>query len=218
MDDNKFNKIMEDYVSSTSNRMETDLKKLPEKPQKNKILFNRIALTSGIAVIVLLLIILPIHFLNTEQEQPTDEIRYYDNNSITLQTVENNSKLEDFGIKEYLVPRIIVDPSVSIYCLADEPSVYLGAKIQYIVFDYDFEIITIDIIQKQYKLQKFDFFEDFTDNTDWNGTSIKHSVSYNDIKETYNTQIYFSIDQYDYFIEVETYDQLEPSIILDYIY
>lgn len=218
MDDNRFNKIMEDYVSSTSNEMDIDLKKLPERPKKNKNLFYKIVLSSSVAVVALLLIILPIYFLNTEQEQPIDETRYYDSNSVDLQAVEDIAQLGDFGIKEYIESQISVQPSVYVYTLTEEQSKVLGAHFRYNVFDYDFERITIDVIQKQNKLQEFALYENFTDTEKWNGIKAKFRVKYDDMKEIYNTQIYFSDNKYDYFIEAEHYDQLEPSIILDYIY
>lgn len=220
MKDDKFNKLMEQYVDSTKRGQETDLLKLKGREEKQRGRQRNPILVWATCAIILTMVIslsiaLPI-VLNKENEP---EVLYCDVLNIDKTVVEEFSELND----KYKFNCML--PSIS---FIDEPYIYLmsekskeekfGAFIEVSVFDEHFDGITFNVIKKPYELNQLQYFKFFTDKTEWGEIAVVYKIGDDDYDGYYNYDIAFSIDNYNYFITFQSYSIMTATQVLDYIY
>ena len=220
MKDDKFNKLMEQYVDSTKRGQESDLLKLKEREEKpiikqRKPILVWVSCAVILAIVLSLSIALPI-VLDKDKEQ---KVLYCDALNIDKTVVEEFSELNDKYNFNCMLPSI---------SLIDEPYIYLmsekskeekfGVFIDVVIYDEHFDGITFNVIKKPYELNQLQYFKAFTDKTEWRGTAVVYKIVDDDYDGYYNYDIAFSIDGYNYFITFQSYSIMTATQALDYIY
>ena len=220
MKDDKFNKLMEQYVDSTKRGQESDLLKLKEREEKpiikqRKPILVWVSCAVILAIVLSLSIALPI-VLDKDKEQ---KVLYCDALNIDKTVVEEFSELNDKYNFNCMLPKI---------SLIDEPYIYLmsekskeenfGVFIAVSVYDEHFDGITFNVIKKPYELNQLQYFKSFTDKTEWGGIEVVYKIGDDDYDGYYNYDITFYVDGYKYFITFQSYSIMTATQVLDYIY
>lgn len=217
MDDKQFDEIMEKYVSSAPNNKANDLKYVKEYTPKHRM--NFVLKWSSMAVCFCLIITLLIVLPSILNKKPQDSsVLYLDNEQIIPEPIYSVDNLSSYGLSKYLLPTITTSKQTAYIFRKTDDNEVVGIEFRFPLMNYDYETITVGSTFLQYDLQKFSYYSVCVNNAVWNNLNVKWVSTFDEINETYITKMTFVYDNYNYFIETETYEQLEPLIILDYIY
>jgi len=217
MNDKEFDEIMHKYVESTKLDKDIAFKKLKNNSEsikktrmkyKPKIAFAAMLCT----IIVVLSITLPLTLIKDNQ----NVAKYYSSEDITFNIVENENVLvNEYDIKMYF-PRVKADVVYTI--LSNSDGILNGALLQYYI--YNIKVLNVEFmaLSKNCILQKYDSYFNHTDVQKWNNFELKYISLYNTNTFYYNINIYFTDGSYNYFLTVESEEDLQPKEILDFLY
>ncbi|MCI8733042.1 MAG: hypothetical protein HFE29_01750 [Clostridia bacterium] len=217
MNDREFDEIMHKYVESTKLDKDIAFKKLKNNSdsiKKTQIKYKpKIAFAAMLCtIIVVLSITLPLTLIKDYQ----DITKYYGSDDISYSIVEDENVL----INEYRIranfPKVKAD-TVNIIS-SNSDGVLNGAALEYFVYDeiiFNAEFIAIS---KNCILQNYDKYFDYTLVQKWNDFELKYFYKFNDNTLFYNVNIYFTDGAYNYFLTVESEEDLQPNEILDFLY
>lgn len=228
MDDRKFREIMEDYARSTAKGKDVDFAKLnrAEKSPKRKINLRWVtAVCSAVVIIaVSLAVALPLTLGGNPNEGVTpgqgDEPQYFYCKNEKLANIEVDSfeTLHDsYGI-DSLQPSIVAVTSKLSAIYIEEYNVAIGSKVELMVFDRNFDYVYVTAIKEAYILEGLTRFDDCDKRADWKGNEVSYYVSDFNGDGHYDYRITFTVDGYNYFIELDCYGELGVAAILDMIY
>ena len=219
MKDERFNELMEKYVDSTKRGKDIDLQKLRNR-NENTIKVRRgmpkyvwVACTILIVVIVSLSITLPI--LLNKEDVPQN---YYCEDSQILETeVSDISELKNKYNLNCLMPSIDFIESHMWAMTYKENNQNFGLYIDMFVFDENFDSIKINVIKKPYVLIQLQYFDSFSDSIQWRNTIVRYQIR-DDINNNYSYAITFAVNNYNYFINFESYNEMSIIEVLDLLY
>ncbi len=217
MNDKEFDEIMHKYVESTKLDKDIAFKKLKnnsESIKKTRMKYNpKIAFAAMLCtIIVVLSITLPLTLIKDNQ----NVAKYYSSEDITFNIVENENVLvNEYEIKMYF-PRVKADVVYTI--LSNSDGILNGALLQYYI--YNIKVLNVEFmaLSKSCILQKYDSYFNHTDVQKWNNFELKYISLYNTNTFYYNINIYFTDGSYNYFLTVESEEDLQPNEILDFLY
>lgn len=217
MNDKEFDEIMHKYVESTKLDKDIAFKKLKnnsESIKKTRMKYNpKIAFAAMLCtIIVVLSITLPLTLIKDNQ----NVAKYYSSEDITFNIVENENVLvNEYDIKMYF-PRVKADVVYTI--LSNSDGILNGALLQYYI--YNIKVLNVEFmaLSKNCILQKYDSYFNHTDVQKWNNFELKYISLYNTNTFYYNINIYFTDGSYNYFLTVESEEDLQPKEILDFLY
>lgn len=217
MNDREFDEIMHKYVESTKLDKDIAFKKLKNNSEsikkaqikyKPKIAFAVMLCT----IIVVLSITLPLTLIKDYE----DITKYYSSNDVSYSNVEDeNVLINDYGIKAYF-PKVKADIVNIISSNLD--GILDGAVLQYYIYDINIFNVELIMLSKNCILQKYDKYFDYTVVQKWNNFELKYISLYNTNTFYYNINIYFTDGSYNYFLTVESEEDLQPNEILDFLY
>lgn len=142
--------------------------------------------------------------------------KYYGSDDIFYCDVEDeNVLINDYGIKAYF-PKVKADIVNIISSSSD--GILNGAVLEYFVYDkivFNAEFVTIS---KNCILQKYDSYFNHTNLQKWKNFELKYMSLYNINTFFYNISIHFTDGSYNYFLTVESEEDLQPNEILDFLY
>ena len=220
MKDDKFDRLMEKYVSSTKRGADVDLQKLREKSQeeiKSKRIMPKYAWVACAVILVItisLSVALPI--LLNKEEGP--QSFYCDSSQIQDIEVNDIAEFKDKYNFDCLIPSIAYLDSILQVMNYKENDTNIGIFIDLAVFDEYFDSVTINVIKKPYALIEFKHYDNFTDKVIWRETMVRYLISDYDNDGYYSYQMTFTIGEYNYFIYFDNYNTMKVSEILDLIY
>lgn len=217
MNDKEFDEIMHKYVESTKLDKDIAFKKLKynsESIKKTRMKYKpKIAFAAMLCtIIVVLSITLPLTLIKDNQ----NVAKYYSSEDITFNIVENENVLvNEYDIKMYF-PRVKADVVYTI--LSNSDGILNGALLQYYI--YNIKVLNVEFmaLSKNCILQKYDSYFNHTDVQKWNNFELKYISLYNTNTFYYNINIYFTDGSYNYFLTVESEEDLQPKEILDFLY
>lgn len=208
---------MHKYVESTKLDKDIAFKKLKnnsESIKKTQIKYKpKIAFAAMLCtIIVVLSITLPLTLIKDYE----DITKYYGSDDIFYCDVEDeNVLINDYGIKAYF-PKVKADIVNIISSSSD--GILNGAVLEYFVYDkivFNAEFVTIS---KNCILQKYDSYFNHTNLQKWKNFELKYMSLYNINTFFYNISIHFTDGSYNYFLTVESEEDLQPNEILDFLY
>ncbi len=217
MNDREFDEIMHKYVESTTLDKDIAFKKLNNNKKsikKTQIKYkSKIAFAAMICTIIIVLSIsLPITLIKDNK----DISKYYSSDDITFSIVENeNVLINEYNVKAYL-PKAKADGVYAISSNSD--GILNGAVLHFYVFDIKVFNVEFIAISKNCILQNYDKYFDYTLVQKWNDFELKYFYKFNDNTLFYNVNIYFTDGSYNYFLTVESEEDLQPNEILDFLY
>lgn len=217
MNDREFDEIMHKYVESTKLDKDIAFKKLKnnsESIKKTQIKYKpKIAFAVMLCtIIVVLSITLPLTLIKDYE----DITKYYSSNDVSYSNVEDeNVLINDYGIKAYF-PKFKADIVNIISSNLD--GILDGAVLQYYIYDINIFNVELVMLSKNCILQKYDKYFDYTVVQKWNNFELKYISLYNTNTFYYNINIYFTDGSYNYFLTVESEEDLQPNEILDFLY
>lgn len=220
MKDDKFNKLMEQYVSSTKRGQENDLQNLKERTDLIEVKKKKPAIVCSVCAVVLVIVIsisIALPLIINKESVPKNY--YCDTLNINWITIEKFSDLKDIYQFNCLLPTIdlIDEPYICLMSSKENDEIF-GAFSEVSVFDEHFDGITFYVIKKPYILKELQYFDVFTDKISWNGVEVTYQISDYDYDEYYSYNITFSMDSYDYFITFDSYCIMTATQTLDFIY
>lgn len=217
MNDKEFDEIMHKYVESTKLDKNIAFKKLrnnSESIKKTRIKYRpKIAFAAMLCtIIVVLCITLPLTLIKDYE----DITKYYGSDDISYSSVEDeNVLIYEYGIKAYF-PKVKAD---IVNIISSNSDGFLnGAALEYFVYDdivFNAKFISIS---KNCILQNYDKYFDYSNVIKWNDIELKFFIKYNHNTLYYNINIYFTDGSYNYFLTVESEENLQPNEILDFLY
>ena len=220
MKDDRFNKLMGKYVDSTKRGKDTDLQKLINRSEDEKNVQKSIPkyvwvlCTMLIVVMVSLSIVLPI-VLNKEE---SPQSFYCDN--FQIQETEVNEILE-FKEKynfDCVMPSIqFIEAYLSVMTYKENNQNF-GLFMEMSIFDENFDSITFNVVKQPYIMVQLQYFDNFTDNVKWRNTLVRYSIKYEDNASYYSYAMTFTIGNYNYFINFDSFSQMSVTEALDIIY
>ncbi len=217
MNDREFDEIMHKYVESTKLDKDIAFKKLnnnQESIKKTQIKYkSRIAFAAMICTIIIVLSIsLPITLINDNK----DISKYYSSEDITFSIVANeNVLINEYNIRAYF-PKVRADVA---YTISSNSDGFLnGAALEYFVYDDIVFNAKFIAISKYCILQNYDKYFDYSNVDKWNNFNIQYLTLHNINTFYYNINIYFTDGSYNYFLTVESEEDLQPNEILDFLY
>ncbi|MDE7329252.1 MAG: hypothetical protein K2N57_05865 [Clostridia bacterium] len=236
MKDDRFNELMEKYVDSTKRGKDTDLQKLRNrsadriKVHKSIPKYVLATCTILLVVIVSLSVALPI-LLNKEgapQDEPQDEPQdvpqdvpqyfYCENSQIELIEIsdidEINNKYNFYG----LLPSIECIESYMFVMTYKENNQDFGLFIEMSIFDEYFDDIKLNVVKEPYIVAQLQKFDNLTDSVKWRDTTVRYSINDENNDSYYSYAMTFTIDNYNYFINFESYSEMSVTKALDMIY
>lgn len=217
MNDREFDEIMHKYVESTKLDKDIAFKKLnnhKESIEKTQIKYkSKIAFAAMICTIIIVLSIsLPISLINDNN----DISKYYSSDDITFSIVENENVLvNEYNIKAYL-PKAKADVVYAISSNSD--GILNGAVLHFYIFDIKVFNVEFIAISKNCILQNYDKYFDYTTVQKWNDFNLRYLISYDIDTQYYIIKFYFTDGAYNYFLTVESEEDLQPNEILDFLY
>lgn len=217
MNDREFDEIMHKYVESTKVDKDIAFKKLKnnsESIKKTRIKYKpKIAFAAMLCtIIVVLCITLPLTLIKDYE----DITKYYGSDDISYSSVEDEDVLiNEYGIKAYF-PTVKAD---IVNIISSNSDGFLnGAALEYFVYDdivFNAKFISIS---KNCIIQNYDKYLDYSNVIKWNDIELKYFIKYSHNTLYYNINIYFTDGSYNYFLTVESEEDLQPNEILDFLY
>lgn len=225
MDDKELYEILQKYAGNIKGEKESAFKKLnkqanedvklPRKRFKPQYVF---AVAMCIIVIVLC-IALPITLIDNSSNviEPT----YCESNDITYSLENNLSEIiNKYHIDAYY-PTYLADTEDMMIAsiLSNKDESLHGVQISYIIEEND-EMIFIDfaIVPTTHILQTYEDYFSLQNQLKWKDYDIKYFKEYNEETLMYDMQIYFTDGKYDYFINVESDEEMNTSELLNFLY
>lgn len=220
MDDKELYEILKKYAEDTKCEKESAFEKLREESQEEvrrprKRFKPRYVFAAAICVIVIVLCIaLPITLIDKPQDaiEPTYcesiDIEYRMEDSLSV--VVNNYHINA------LFPSNDADSVVSISSKID--SSLHGVQLGYVIEKNGMIFIELTIIPKTHILRSYENYISLQNELKWEIYNIKFSKEYDEETLMNNMKIYFNDGKYDYFIAVESDEEIEPTNILDILY
>ena len=223
MKDERFNELMEKYVDSTKRGNDIDLQKLRNR-KEDTIKVRRgipkyvwVACTILIVVVVSLSITLPI-LLNREDSPQDGPQNFYCDDSQILETeISDITELKNKYNLNCLMPSIDFIESHMWAMTYKENNQNFGLFIDLFVFDENFDSIAINVIKKPYVLIQLRYFDAFFDSIQWRNTIVRYQIRNNN-NDGYSYAMTFTIDNYNYFINFESYSMMSVIDVLDLLY
>ena len=222
MDNKELNEILQEYAKSTQLDKDIAFKKLNEKPQPEKRTKKRfkpqyvLSIVAVCVIAVVLCTVLPLTLTNDSPQNngPT----FCDMVNIDYRKVENISYLKnEYHIDAFYPDREFDGTSFfSIYSLTD--STLAGAKIEYVIFEDSLIFTDLVIIPKTHILEDYQNYFAFENEQKWGEYDLKYNKADSEDTLYINMQIYFTDGKYDYFVDVNSDEELEPTELLNIIY
>ena len=224
MKDDKFNSLMEKYVDSTKRGADADLRKFKNASQervKTRRAMPKYAWAACAAILVVVIslsIALPI-VLNKDVDKEGEPKYFYCDISNTIETEINElSQLIDEHNFSCILPSIDYFASYIAVKSTKDDNKEFGAFIELSVFDENFDGITFHVIKKQYILTNLQYFDKCTDSAQWRNTKVRYGISAYGTDGLYSYAITFTIGDYNYFINFDSYTEMSATQALDLIY
>lgn len=218
MRDDKFKELMEKYVGSTKRGEDVDFQKLrnrnEDRIKEHKAIPRYVwAICTVILVAVISLsIILPISL----KEEETPQNYYCDILQTEKTEISEMAILKDDYDFSCLFPTIeFIDSYIyAMNNIGDNKK--FGAFIDIAVFDENYDRITFNIIKNPYVFIQLQYYDAFTDRMQWRNTIVGYKVSEND--NYYSYEMTFTIGNYNYFINFDSFSEMSVTEALDMIY
>lgn len=224
MKDDKFNNLMGKYVDSTKRGADTDLRKLKNSSQANVKSRRPIpkyawATCAAILVVVISLsVALPIVLNKNDDKEEEPQYFYCDifnTNEIEVNELSELIKEHKFSC---MLPVIDFISSYITVMVNKDDDIEFGAFIAISIYDENFENITINVIKKPYILTQLEHFVICTDSAQWRNTEVRYAINDFDDDGKYSYAITFTVGDYSYFINFDSYSVMSAPQALDMIY
>ncbi len=224
MKDDRFNELMGKYVDSTKRGKDTDLQKLRNRSEY-EIKVHRsipkyvwIAFTMLLAVIVSLSVALPILLNKEGAPQDASQYFYCDNSQIELVEISDIDEINNKYNFNCLLPSIEYIESYTSIMTYKENNQNFGLYIEMIIFDEYFDDIKLNVVNKSYILTQLQKFDIITDSVKWRDIPVRYLISYEEDNFYYSYAMTFTIGEYNYFINFDSFSEMPVTEALDMIY
>lgn len=226
MDNKELYEILQEYADDVKAEKESAFKKLNEQPkedvkQSRKRFKPQYAFAIAMCmVVVVLCIALPIAL--TDKPHGYVEPTYCSSGEIIF-GFEGNSlaDIEKYHIDAYY-PTLVTDKENMAVCsiLSDKDTSLHGIQIGYVLEEDEDEMTFIElaIVPKTHILQIYEDYFDLQEKIKWNKYDVKYFRALNQGTLMYDMQIYFTDGKYDYFITVESDEEMDTSVLLNLLY
>lgn len=225
MDDKELYEILQKYADDVKVEKESALKKLNEKTQEEVKHFRKrfkpqYAFAVAMCMIVIVLCIaLPITL--TDNSQNVTEPTYCESNDITYRLEDNLSDIiSKYHMEAYYPSFVTNSENMVIYSILSTKDASLhGIQIGYVIEEDDeMTFIDIAIVPKTHILQIYENYFSLQDKLKWNGYDVIFFKEFDEETLMYDTQIYFTDGKYDYFIDVESDEEIDTPDLLNILY
>lgn len=225
MDDKELYEILQKYSKDIKSEKESAFKKLNEqhkvvvKPSRKRFKPQYAFAIAMCMIVIVLCIALPITLTENSQEvvAPTyctsGEIIYNQENNLTV-------LIDKYHIDAYYPTYVISAEEMSICSIQSNVDASLhGALIGYVVEEND-EVTSIEvvIVPKTHILQTYEDYFSLQNQLKWKDYDIKYFKEYNEETLMNDMKIYFADGKYDYFITVESDEEMDTSDLLNLLY
>ena len=93
-----------------------------------------------------------------------------------------------------------------------------GLYIEMIIFDEYFDDIKLNVVNKSYILTQLQKFDIITDSVKWRDIPVRYLISYEEDNFYYSYAMTFTIGEYNYFINFDSFSEMPVTEALDMIY
>ena len=217
MNDKEFDEIMQKYVESTRPNKDIALKKLNQKPDSEKRTHKKlkpqfICAAVMCSIILALCIALPITLIDST----SNGLRHYSVEDVSFKIVENIDVVKnEYGIT---VKYPTVKPDVVYSVSTNEDNFVIGVMLELWVFDVKIFNAEFVAVSKSHILDKYEKFFNFSILQQWSGYTLSSYKTYDFETLYYSKEIYFSDNKYDYFLTIQSEEDLQVTEIMDILY
>ena len=225
MEDKELYEILQKYADDTRGNKDTAFKKLNQKSQEEVKLSRKrfkpqyIFAMAVCVIAIVLSIALPITL--KDKPQGVAEPIYCTVTEIEYRVEDSISTIIDkYNINAYYPTYVIDADSMAILSIISnkEDSLH-GVRISYVLEEEQLIFIDLTIIPKTHILRQYEKYPSLQEQQKWQEYDIRFFVEYNSRRKMYDMKIYFTDNNgYDYFVDVESDEEIEATDILNILY
>lgn len=223
MNDKELYDILYKYAEATKTDKDTAFKKLDmqPKPQKNAKVHSKafkplIAFAVAMSIVAIVLCVtLPLTLPN--KEAPNDPAPIYcESGDIGYNQEQDIQYLkEHFGI-DANYPTLAPDAVLSMFSETYEN--LHGASLEYVLEDDMILFVDLTIVPKSFILQIYEHYFNLPDKEQWGDITLNYQRTLNKDSELYEMEVYYTDNNYDYFVAVTCDIAITPSSLMDILY
>lgn len=225
MDNKEFNEIMHEYVKtekSPSNNALSKLVREERKTSKNSGKQRRavFACAAILTVIVLTLsITLPI-VLNKKDsgEVETPQTTYCTTDDLSFSLEDSIDVLKNVYGVNAMYPTFDADITSVLLVSSSKYQGLNGCKINYVAIGDVYLEVDFIAIKRDYIVNTYSHYHDFDKKAEWRDIAVKYELTYDEEIEVYINTVYFSDNDYNYYIRTESDDEISAIDLLDLMF
>lgn len=229
MDDRQFRETMERYARSTAKGREADFGRPADAScgaaqvsacaRRRKL--RLAALCTVLIVVVSLSVALPLTLGRSDGapagQDGGENLFYCNDDDITTASVASFDELEsEYGVSAMrpVVPTV----ATGIFVVrSTQYDAVIGAFVELAVFDDIFDAVYVKVVKRPYVLYGLAYYTEFTSATVWRDREVRYYVGVGAGGLT-EYRITFTADGYDYFIEFDSWSDVDAAAALETIY
>lgn len=225
MDNKKFNEIMHEYAKSEKSSSSKALSKLKREGKRIRKSINKhrgfaFACTAMMAIIVLTLCItLPI-VLNKKSSgvDEAPQTTYCAADDLILSFVNSIDDLKnEYGIN-VLYPSFDENITAVSLITSEKYQGLKGCKINYEYFDDMYLLVDFVAIKSDYVVNTYSQYHDLNQQVEWKDTIVKYDSTYDEEIESFISIAFFTDNKYNYYIRIESDDEISITELLDLMF
>lgn len=222
MNDDKFNEIMKNYVSSTGRNADDDLAKLKKSEKVSRQVRKKRYAWSAVAAIIVIAVtlatVLPLT-LGKGGQSEGDGYFYCDETQVEFVEMPLQSILEEGHFE--LLPMAFENPMQEQHSalILQQENIVIGINSKYAIYSILLDEIYIFALKEKYVYSQTQvIFNDCKSNTTWRVKNVKYNVGEIKNSGSYEYSFVFNDRGMNYYIKTIVYGTPSPDTVLDNIF
>lgn len=225
MDNKEFNEIMHEYAKSEKSPSNKALSKLVREDRKTSKNSRKqrgavFACAAILTVIVLTLsITLPI-VLNKKDsgDGETPQTTYCTTEDLSFNLEDSIDVLKNVYGVNAIYPTFDANITAISSITSTKYQDLRGCRIYYDASDKSYLLVDFVAIKKDYIVNTYSHYHDLDKQVEWHNMAVKYDLTYDEEIETYINTVYFSDNDYNYYIRTESDDEISATELLELLY